>query len=71
MEWTIRAVFDLLFMMCHLIASTSPYHTLLLPHITVQNERGSQEESGRERNKYSRDGGVEVGARQENPLNPI
>lgn len=42
MKWMIRAVFDLLFMMCHLIASTFPYRTLLVPHITVQGERGGE-----------------------------
>ena len=51
MEWMIRAVFDLLFTMCHLIASISPYHTLLVPLITVQEWEGSREESKRERRK--------------------
>lgn len=46
MEQTIRAVFDLLFMMCHLIASISPYRTLLVPHITVQGERGCRRKVG-------------------------
>lgn len=40
MEWRIRAVFDLLFTMCHLIASISAYHTLLVPHIALKGERG-------------------------------
>lgn len=46
---TIRAAFDLLFMMCHLIASISPYRTLLVPLYQSTRCEGSQEESRRER----------------------
>lgn len=55
----IRAVFDLLFTMCHLIASISPYHTLLVPHITTQRERGHREKQ------------LEMKKDSENPINLI
>ncbi len=51
MEWMIRAVFDLLFMMCHLIASVSPYHILLMRHIIARGE-GLQEENRRKRKDW-------------------
>lgn len=38
-------------MMCHLIATTSPYHTLLVPHNTVQGERGQEKKGERERER--------------------
>lgn len=57
MEWMIRAVFDLLFTLCHLIASISPYHTLLVPHITVHGERGRRKKVEKEKKLEMKGGG--------------
>ena len=56
MEWKIKAVFDLLFMMCHLIASISPYHTVLVPHITIEGERSPRKKVGEKVNKMANEG---------------
>lgn len=71
MAWRIRAVFDLLFMMCHLIASISPYLTVLVPHITVEGERGCTQKEGKKERKNGGVVAVMVGPRWENPMNPI
>lgn len=71
---TIRAAFDLLFMMCHLIASISPYRTLLVPLYHSMGWERSQEESRRERWKKTNwrlSWGGWGGTEPENPMNPI